>query len=66
MKKKILITGASGFVGHHLVVAAKEQGLEVHAAVRETSTTDDIVSFIDKFVYLNLKDVDALRDVFEQ
>jgi len=38
MKKRILITGASGFVGSHLVDAAVEMGLEVYAGVRATSS----------------------------
>lgn len=51
MTKKILITGASGFVGSHLVEAAKDQLFEVHAAVRASSLTDEIIPFVDKFVY---------------
>ncbi len=38
MKKRILITGASGFVGSHLVDAAVDIGLEVYAGVRATSS----------------------------
>jgi nucleoside-diphosphate-sugar epimerase len=37
MKEKVFITGASGFIGFHLVQAALEAGMEVHAAVRPTS-----------------------------
>ena len=36
--EKILITGASGFVGSWLVAEALEQGLDVVAGVRETSS----------------------------
>ena len=36
--KKILITGASGFVGSHLVEEALNRNLEVHAGVRKTSS----------------------------
>lgn len=35
--KKILITGASGFVGSHLVEEALNRSLEVYAGVRKTS-----------------------------
>lgn len=38
MKQKILITGASGFVGSFLVEEALERGMEVWAAVRPTSS----------------------------
>jgi len=37
MSEKVLITGASGFIGYHLVQAALKQGYEVHAAVRPSS-----------------------------
>ncbi len=36
--KKILITGASGFVGSHLVEEALERNLNVYAGVRKTSS----------------------------
>lgn len=38
MKKKILITGASGFVGSHLVDEAIKRDYEVYAGVRSTSS----------------------------
>ncbi|CAG4994043.1 2-alkyl-3-oxoalkanoate reductase [Dyadobacter sp. CECT 9275] len=37
MRGKVLITGASGFIGHHLVQQALERGYEVHAGVRPSS-----------------------------
>ena len=37
MNGKVLITGASGFIGHHLVQQALERGYEVHAGVRPSS-----------------------------
>lgn len=49
--KKILVTGASGFVGFHLVSAASEAGYQVHAAVRRSSQITDIMPFVEKFVY---------------
>lgn len=65
MKKKILITGASGFVGSHLTEQAKELGLEVHAAVRSTSKIEDIRPYVDQFVQPNFADVHALKELFE-
>jgi nucleoside-diphosphate-sugar epimerase len=48
-KPKVLITGASGFIGSHLVSAALERGWEVHAGIRATSSRraldDDRVAF---------------------
>ncbi len=37
MTKRLLITGANGFVGSHLVDGALENGYEVFAAVRKNS-----------------------------
>ena len=54
MKKKVFITGASGFVGSHLVEAAFRQGYDVHAAVRETSQKDAIAPFVSHFFSPNL------------
>lgn len=36
-KKKILIVGASGFIGSHLVEEALQQGHEIYAGIRKTS-----------------------------
>lgn len=53
MKESILITGASGFLGYHLVQTAIEKGLEVHAAVRKTSKIDQLQSMPVNFEYCN-------------
>ena len=49
--KKILITGASGFVGSHLVEEALERNLKVYAGVRKTSSrkylTDKRIHFFE-------------------
>ena len=49
--KKILITGASGFVGSHLVEEALERNIEVYAGVRKTSSRqflqDDRIRFFE-------------------
>ncbi|GAB3834279.1 hypothetical protein GCM10028895_54360 [Pontibacter rugosus] len=37
MKERVLITGASGFVGYHLIEAALQAGMDVYAAVRASS-----------------------------
>ncbi|MEO6284585.1 MAG: NAD-dependent epimerase/dehydratase family protein [Dyadobacter sp.] len=37
MKECVFITGASGFIGYHLVATALKAGMEVHAAVRPSS-----------------------------
>ncbi len=66
MKERVLITGASGFVGFHLVEAAKSAGLEVHAAVRKSSSISQIEHAVDKFVYLDYEDHEGLISVLEE
>jgi nucleoside-diphosphate-sugar epimerase len=39
-KRKVLVTGASGFLGSHICEAAHEAGYEVHAIVRKTSSRE--------------------------
>ena len=50
-KKKVLITGAGGFIGSHLVERLLERGAEVRAFVRYTSRSDEgfIKYFPDDF-----------------
>ena len=38
MEKKILVTGASGFIGSFLVEGALERGMQVWAGVRKSSS----------------------------
>ena len=64
MRTKVFVTGASGFVGSHLVEAAKNKGWEVHAAVRSTSKIADIQAYVDSFVHPNRSDVESLKHLF--
>jgi nucleoside-diphosphate-sugar epimerase len=52
MQEKILITGASGFVGYHLVTEALRQDLEVFAAIRPDSPTAHLRSLPVHFTAL--------------
>ena len=58
---KILITGASGFIGSFIVEEALSRGLEVWAAVRKSTNRkylkDERINFLD----LNLGDVEQLK-----
>jgi UDP-glucose 4-epimerase len=60
MKEKVLITGASGFVGYHLLVEALHNNLEVYAAVRKNSKIDHLNGLDIKYTYLDYTDLDAL------
>lgn len=66
MKQKLLITGASGFVGYHLVTAAIDAGFDVYAGVRKSSDIQHLLSLPVRFTYPDLSDVDALRKDIEQ
>jgi UDP-glucose 4-epimerase len=61
MKEKVLITGASGFVGYHLLIEALQNNLEVYAAVRKNSKTDHLKGLDIKYVYLDYKDPASLK-----
>lgn len=56
----ILITGASGFVGSHLVEAALAAGYDVWACVRKTSSRQWLTDKRIHFIELNLNDKDEL------
>jgi len=63
-KAKVLITGASGFVGYHLVKAAQDAGLDVYAAVRGTSNVAHLQESEICFTTLDLSDKEALQRDF--
>ena len=60
--KRILITGASGFIGSFLVEKALEEGYETWAGVRKSSSReylkDDRIQFLD----LNFGDKNKLKE----
>lgn len=65
MKERVLITGASGFVGYHLIQAALEAGLEVFAAVRKRSDVRHLKDFAITYVYPDFHDPSALKSALE-
>ncbi len=64
-KKKVLITGASGFVGYHLIVTALENQLDVYAAVRPNSNIEHLKELNINYVNLNFEAVDELKAELE-
>ena len=61
MSDRVLITGASGFVGYHLIKAALNSGFVVFAAVRKSSDIAHLQHLGISYTYLDFNDVDALR-----
>lgn len=60
MSQNVLITGASGFLGYHIVSAAVERGLNVFAAVRKKSNIQHLEKLPIHYLYLDYEDVAAL------
>ena len=60
MSEKVLITGASGFLGYHIIIAALEQGLNVYAAVRKNSDIEHLKELTIQYLYLDYDNVDDL------
>lgn len=65
MKQKVLITGASGFVGFHLIEAALKAGMEVHAAVRASSRIDHLQGYEVQYVSPDFNNMASIREVLE-
>ena len=66
MKERVLITGASGFIGYHLIEEALNNNLEVYAAVRKTSQTDHLKNFKIQFTYPDFGNVESLKKEFAE
>lgn len=66
MMPKVLITGASGFVGYHLISAAVNAGMEVHAAIRSSSKVSQLQHFNLRYVIPDYTDQDSLCELLEQ
>ena len=66
MKNRVLITGASGFVGYHVVEEALNKGLEVFAAVRKSSDISHLKNFNIQFTYPNFGEIKSLVEDFSK
>jgi UDP-glucose 4-epimerase len=60
MKKSILITGASGFIGSFLVEEALRQGFETWAGIRKTSSKKFLQDKHIHFIELDFSNLDKL------
>lgn len=62
MNPRILITGASGFIGSFIVEEALRRGFETWAAVRKTSSREFLQDKRIHFIELNLSSESALHE----
>lgn len=62
MKKRVLITGASGFVGFHLINEALAENLEVYAAVRPNSMIKHLDDLPVQYLDLDFTSPEHLRN----
>ncbi len=63
---KLLITGASGFIGSFLVEKGLELGHQIYAAVRKTSNTQYISDERVNLIYLELHNAESMQQQFLQ
>ncbi|MCX7765471.1 MAG: NAD-dependent epimerase/dehydratase family protein [Candidatus Sumerlaeia bacterium] len=58
---KVLVTGASGFIGSHLAEKLAQRGDEVFCLVRRTSDISFLKTLPVKLIYGDLDDINSLR-----
>lgn len=60
MRERVLITGASGFLGYHIILSAIEKGLDVYGAIRKNSNVGHLKALPVKFLFLNYNDIEGM------
>ncbi|MFD2287036.1 NAD-dependent epimerase/dehydratase family protein [Pedobacter petrophilus] len=66
MKKRVLITGATGFVGYHLIQAALTSNLEVYINVRKSSVVSHLAGLDVTRVELDFESIYQLKQNIEE
>jgi UDP-glucose 4-epimerase len=66
MKERVLITGASGFVGYHLITEALQNNFEVFVAVRKNSKVDHLKDLDIQYTYPEFGNLESLKKEIEE
>ncbi|MCG8671500.1 MAG: NAD-dependent epimerase/dehydratase family protein [Pseudomonadales bacterium] len=61
--KKVLVTGAAGFIGSHVVQQLHEKGVEIKAAVLPNESTTNIDAYVSEVVRGDLLDKDFTNEI---
>ena len=62
--KKAAVTGASGFLGQHLVRRLINEGFEVHALVDESEESPPLPRQLSKVVHADINNKSAIKNLF--
>jgi nucleoside-diphosphate-sugar epimerase len=65
MGTRVVVTGANGFIGSHLVEHLLARGHEVRAMVRSTARLDNLAGCRPELVHASLADPDAMAAAFD-
>ena len=66
MREKVLITGASGFLGYHIITSAAKEGYDVYAAIRKSSNVKHLQHLSVNYIELDYNDTNGLEKLFEE
>jgi UDP-glucose 4-epimerase len=66
MKKRVLITGASGFVGYHLIEEALQNNLEVYVSVRKSSNISHLSHLDIQYTHLDFSNIASLKKELQE
>ena len=64
MSKKILVTGANGFLGSSITKLAVKKGFKVNVLIRKDSNADNLKNIFSKInvFYGDIRDYDSIHD----
>jgi uncharacterized protein YbjT (DUF2867 family) len=63
--KRVLVAGATGYLGRYLVKESKNQGYHVSALARNTNKISDLDEYIDDLIHAEVTNPDSLKGICE-